>query len=119
MGGTGNIVRALEKLMNEQNIKIIKNAEVTEIISKNNNVEGVKINNSEILNCDYIICNSDPPNVYKNLIKNKINYNFLFKQKIKRMDYSMGLFVYYFGSKSSIKRWRIIQFILETLMKNI
>jgi len=103
MGGTGNIVRALEKLMNEQNIKIIKNAEVTEIISKNNNVEGVKINNSEILNCDYIICNSDPPNVYKNLIKNKINYNFLFKQKIKRMDYSMGLFVYYFGSKKQYK----------------
>ncbi len=99
MGGTGSVVKALEKLMKEENIKIIKNAEVTEILTKNKSVTAVKINNSEVINCDYIICNSDPPNVYENLIKSKDNYSFLFKQKMKRMDYSMGLFVYYFGSK--------------------
>ena len=99
MGGTGSIVNALEKLMTEENIEIIKNAEVTEILTENKNVSAIKINNLKVINCDYIICNSDPPNVYKNLIKSKNNYNFLFKQKIKRMDYSMGLFVYYFGSK--------------------
>ena len=32
MGGTGSVVKALEKLMIEENIKIIKNAEVTEIL---------------------------------------------------------------------------------------
>ena len=78
MGGTGNVVKALEKLMNEENIQIIKSAEVTEIISKDNKVKGVKINNSEIIECDYIICNSDPPNVYQNLIKSQTKYNFLF-----------------------------------------
>ena len=103
MGGTGNLVKALEKLMVEENIHIIKSAEVTEIISDNNVVKGVKINNSEIINCDYIVCNSDPPNVYKNLIKSKNDYNFLFRQKMNRMDYSMGLFVYYFGSKKQYK----------------
>ena len=85
--------------MKEEGIKIIKDAEVTEIISDNKDVKAVKINKSSIINCDYVVCNSDPPNVYKNLIKSKKNYNFLFKQKMKRMDYSMGLFVYYFGSK--------------------
>ena len=99
MGGTGSVVNALEKLMKEENIKIIKNAEVTEIITINKIVKSIEINNSEVIDCDYVICNSDPPNVYKNLIKSKNNYNFLFKQKMKRMDYSMGLFVYYFGSK--------------------
>ena len=99
MGGTGSVVKALEKLMQEEGIKIIKDAEVTEIISDNKDVKAVKINKSNIINCDYVVCNSDPPNVYKNLIKSKKNYNFLFKQKMKRMDYSMGLFVYYFGSK--------------------
>ena len=99
MGGTGSVVKALEKLMEEEGIKIIKDAEVTEIISNNKDVKAVKINKSNVINCDYVVCNSDPPNVYKNLIKSKKNYNFLFKQKIKRMDYSMGLFVYYFGSK--------------------
>ena len=99
MGGTGSVVQALEKLMLEENIKIIKGAEVTEILTESKKVKGIKINNSKIINSDYIICNSDPPNVYNNLIKSKKDYNFLFKQKMKRMDYSMGLFVYYFGSK--------------------
>ncbi len=103
MGGTGSVVKALEKLMKEEGVKIIKNAEVTEIVSDNKDIKFVKINNSEIINCDYVVCNSDPPNVYKNLIKSKNNYNFIFKQKMKRMDYSMGLFVYYFGSKKQYK----------------
>ena len=103
MGGTGSVVKALEKLMEEENIKIIKDAEVTEIISNDNKVEGIKLNNSKVINGYYIICNSDPPNVYKNLIKNKNDYSYLFKQKMKRMDYSMGLFVYYFGSKKQYK----------------
>ena len=103
MGGTGSVVKALERLMEEEGVKIIKDAEVTEIISDNKNVKAVKINKSNIINCDYIVCNSDPPNVYKNLIKSKNNYGFLFKQKMKRMDYSMGLFVYYFGSKKQYK----------------
>ena len=103
MGGTGKVVKALEKLMLEEGIKIIKAAEVTEIITENKNVKSVKINNSKIIECNYVVCNSDPPNVYKNLIKSKNNYGFLFKQKMKRMDYSMGLFVYYFGSKKQYK----------------
>ena len=103
MGGTGNVVKALEKLMLEEGIKIIKDAEVTEIITENKKVKSIKINNSKIIECNYVICNSDPPNVYKNLIKSKNNYNYLFKQKMSRMDYSMGLFVYYFGSKKQYK----------------
>ena len=103
MGGTGNIVKALEKLMSEENIQVLKNSEVTEILSEGKKIKGVKINNKGKIECNYIVCNSDPPNVYNNLIKSKKNYSFLFNQKIKRMNYSMGLFVYYFGSKKKYK----------------
>ena len=103
MGGTGNIVKALEKLMSEENIQVLKNSEVTEILNEGKKIKGVKINNRENIECNYIVCNSDPPNVYNNLIKSKKNYSFLFNQKIKRMNYSMGLFVYYFGSKKQYK----------------
>ena len=99
MGGTGKIVEALEKLMKEEDITILKNAEVVEFLTKNKKITGIQLKNGSIINCDYLICNSDPPNVYKNLIKSNNQYNFLFNQKIKRMNYSMGLFVYYFGSK--------------------
>jgi phytoene desaturase len=103
MGGTGSVVNALEKLMKEENIEIIKNAEVTEILNTNNQITGVRINHGEEIHGDYIICNSDPPNVYKNMIRSKSKYSFLFNQKVKRMNYSMGLFVYYFGSKKKFK----------------
>ena len=33
MGGTGNIIKGFEKLMNEEGIKVIKGHEVTKIIS--------------------------------------------------------------------------------------
>jgi len=99
MGGTGKIVEALEKLMKEEDITILKNAEVVEFLTKNKKITGIQLKNDSIINCDYLIFNSDPPNVYKNLIKSNNQYNFLFNQKIKRMNYSMGLFVYYFGSK--------------------
>jgi phytoene desaturase len=103
MGGTGSVVKALEKLMEEENIEIIKNAEVTEMLNTGNQITGVKINDEKEINGDYIICNSDPPHVYKNIIKAKNKYSFLFNQKVKRMNYSMGLFVYYFGSKKKFK----------------
>ena len=73
MGGTGSVVNALEKLMKEENIKIIKNAEVTEILTKDKNVEGVEINNSKIINCDYLICNSDPQHFSEKMMKIKAN----------------------------------------------
>ena len=103
VGGTGSVINALEKLMKEEGVEIIKNAEVTEMLSSDNKIEGVQINNKKNIYGNYVVCNSDPPNVYKNLIKSKKNYGFLFNQKVKRMNYSMGLFVYYFGSKKQFK----------------
>jgi phytoene desaturase len=103
IGGTGSVVNALEKLMKEEGVEVIKNAEVTEVLSSGNKVEGVQVNNKDNIFGNYIICNSDPPNFYKNLIKSKKKYGFIFNQKVKRMNYSMGLFVYYFGSKKKFK----------------
>ena len=37
MGGTGNIIKGLEKLMNEVGIKVIKGHEVKKIISNKKN----------------------------------------------------------------------------------
>ncbi|MEY3192174.1 MAG: hypothetical protein RL305_773, partial [Pseudomonadota bacterium] len=98
LGGTGKIISSLEKLMNEIGIKIIKNDEVIKITTEKERVTGIITKNNKIINSKIIICNADPPFVYKNLLDEK-QHNFLFKTKVKRMNYSMGLFVYYFGSK--------------------
>ena len=102
MGGTGNIIKGLEKLMVEEKIKILKSSEVTNINFNQNKIKSVIINNNKELNTDNIICNADPPAVYEKLLVYK-KRNTFFNWKKKRMDYSMGLFVYYFGTKKVYK----------------
>ena len=99
MGGTGNIIKGFEKLMNEVGIKVIKGNEVTKILSKNNKISSIQLDNHDYIDADNVICNADPPAVYEKLLDEKNNNSFLFKWKKKRMEYSMGLFVYYFGTK--------------------
>ena len=99
MGGTGNIIKGFEKLMNEVGIKVIKGNEVTKILSKNNKITGIQLDNHDYIDADNVICNADPPAVYEKLLDEKNDNSFLFKWKKKRMEYSMGLFVYYFGTK--------------------
>jgi len=98
MGGTGKIVYELEKLMVRNNIKIQKNSDVEKIIVDNRKVTGVKLTNGEIIQADAVICNADPPTVYKEMIEPKYRKYVLPKSE-KSIQYSMGLFVLFFGSK--------------------
>ena len=99
MGGTGKIIEGLEKLMNEVGIKIIKGQEVTKIITNQKRITGISINNENNIETDNVICNADPPAVYEKMLNGNTSNSFLFKWKKSRMEYSMGLFVYYFGTK--------------------
>ena len=42
--------------------------------------------------------------VWMNLLKSKNNTSMLFNWKKSRMEYSMGLFVYYFGTKKNFSK---------------
>ena len=98
MGGTGSIIKGLEKLMLEENITILKGSEVTKINLEDGKIKSIKLKNQKEIDADNVICNADPPAVYEKLLDNKKS-NFIFKWKKERMEYSMGLFVYYFGTK--------------------
>ena len=98
IGGTGEIIRGLEKLMIEQNIEIIKDSEVKKINFNGKKVKSIVLKNDQEINADNVICNADPPAVYEKLINNE-KTSALFNWKKNRMEYSMGLFVYYFGTK--------------------
>ena len=99
MGGTGNIIKGLEKLMNEVGIKIIKGNEVKKIIINKNEISGIQLKDKTIINTQNVICNADPPAVYEKLLDGSSKNSFSFRWKKNRMEYSMGLFVYYFGTK--------------------
>ena len=97
MGGTGNIIKGFEKLMDEVGIDVIKDQEVIKINSEKNKITSIQLNNKNNILTDNVVCNADPPAVYEKMLNE--NETLFFKWKKKRMEYSMGLFVYYFGTK--------------------
>jgi phytoene desaturase len=119
MGGTGNIIKGFEKLMNEEGIKIIKGHEVTKIISDKKMITGVQLNDKTIISSNNVICNADPPAVYEKMLNGNTNNSFLFKWKKNRMEYSMGLFVYYFGTKKKYENVEHHTIKLEINIRNI
>ena len=87
MGGTGNIIKGFEKLMNEVGIKIIKSKEVNKIIIDKNKISGVQLDDQTIINTQNVICNADPPAVYEKMLNENTNNSFLLKWKKIRMEY--------------------------------
>ncbi len=96
LGGTGQIIKAFEKLMKEEKIKIYKNSEVSQILTEEHKATGVVVNKKKI-RADKIIMNSDPAYTYKYMIKSGKNKKWN-KKKVDNMKFSMGLFVIYFGT---------------------
>jgi phytoene desaturase len=96
-GGTGALVKALEKLIIELGGKIEYNTEVKEILTEGRKVTGVRINSRKFVEADHIIANSDTAYTYINMI----NPNALQKYHasvIDKMKHSMSLFVVYFST---------------------
>ncbi len=97
MGGTGKIVSELKKLMIENKIKIKTNTNVQELVIKNNKITEIITDKEKINDFDLVVCNADPPTVYSEMIKNfKVRRPF---RNPKKLLYSMGLFVLFFGTK--------------------
>ena len=92
MGGTGNIIKGLEKLMLEENIKILKGSEVTKINLEKGKIKSVNLKNQNEIQADNVICNADPPAVYETLLSNQ-RTNLMFDWKKKEWNI---LWVYLF-----------------------
>ena len=93
MGGTGNIVKGLETLMIEENIKVIKGVEVKRIIEENKNIKGVELNNGEKILADNVVCNADPPGVYEKLLNKKKEIYFSIGKEIEWIIQWVCLFI--------------------------
>jgi phytoene desaturase len=106
MGGTGAIVQGLVDLLRDLDVNIRHNTTVKKIcIDDTNKATGIEIqeyhSNSTIrLNSDIVVCNSDAAWTYKYLIEPK-HRKFWTDKKIENGKYSMGLFVWYFGTNKT------------------
>jgi phytoene desaturase len=96
MGGTGKLVEELGALMQRQGINIVLNADVDEILLANKTATGVRLSDSKTIDADLVIFGGDPETCYQHLLPNNNPLNL--PRSIKK-QYSMGLYVLYFGTK--------------------
>jgi phytoene dehydrogenase-like protein len=61
-------INQLEKSCNKNSVEIIKSTEVKKILTQNNSVTGVQLNNGEIFESTCVISNTDPKTTYLNLL---------------------------------------------------
>ncbi|AGI27206.1 Phytoene dehydrogenase [Candidatus Portiera aleyrodidarum] len=95
-GGIGYLINKLEMLMREEGIKIYTGVSVKKIITHKNKAISIILNNNYYINTNFIISNIEPRYLYKNLIKMK--NNLFIKKKLSKFEYSIGLFILYFGT---------------------
>jgi phytoene desaturase len=122
MGGTGGIIRGLEKLMRDEGIDIRLNEEVGKITvtppvrgnftsadaapinasMRKTHTQGVELKSGQKLPADIVVANADAPHVYKHLIEPRNAKGIAPRRvhsKLAPLKFSMGLFVMYFGTK--------------------
>lgn len=98
IGGTGAIVNAFGRLLEELGADIHLSSEVTEIIIQNGRASGVRLADGTTHLADIVISNGDAAFTYQNLIP-AAQRNPITTIRYKTMDYSNSLFVIYFGTK--------------------
>ena len=64
----GDYINQLEGCCNKNSVEIIKSSEVKKILTQNNSVTGIQLNNGENLESSCVVSNADPKTTYLNLL---------------------------------------------------
>ncbi|MEP6924699.1 MAG: phytoene desaturase family protein [Pyrinomonadaceae bacterium] len=97
-GGIYQIPQALAKLAIELGVEIRTNADVEQILVESKCAAGVRLKNGEIIDCDFIVANSDAVETYRNLIQEDSRQSFSDK-KLDKIEPSCSGFVLLLGTK--------------------
>lgn len=97
MGGTGQLVRALVALIEGQGNRVRYGAEVGSILLRDKTAIGVRLVSGEEINADIVVSNADAAWTYRYLVPAAARRRWT-DRRIDQARYSMGLFVWYFGT---------------------
>jgi phytoene desaturase len=97
IGGTGALVSGMANLIRSQGNEIRTNATVTRILSQNRQATGVQLSTGETIPADIVVSNACAGHTYKSLLAATPRKRWT-DRKLARAKFSMGLFVWYFGT---------------------
>lgn len=98
MGGTGALVDAMARLLDESGVNVRLQTTVNEVIVENGAACGVELENGEQIRADLVVSNADPMHLYRHMLKENVQSPAA-KLKKRHSKLSMGLFVLFFGTR--------------------
>ena len=96
MGGTGKLVDGLVRLIRSQNGRVRLGVDVDRIRVENGTATGVELAGGETIAADLVVSNADSAVTHARLLPKPRRWS---SGRLKRARSSMGLFVWYFGTK--------------------
>lgn len=103
MGGVAAIAKAMQGVIEDQGGTCTYGQEASEIMVKDGRAAGVRLASGRIIPADIVISNADAGHTYKHLVKQKKRR--WTDEKLDKSRWSMGLFVWYFGTKGTKDKW--------------
>lgn len=100
MGGTGAIVRGMSRLLQERQVPVRCNAAVKKIRVVQGRATGVELDSGEFVAADIVVSNADSAWTYRYLVDAEHRSHWT-NRRIDSGRYSMGLFVWYFGTRKT------------------
>jgi phytoene desaturase len=97
IGGTGALARGLVGLIEGQGGEVRYRADVKQILIDGGKAVGVELADGERLRANIVVSNADSAWTYRNLVPAHARRRWT-DAKLNRAKYSMGLFVWYFGT---------------------
>ena len=96
MGGTGKLVDGLVRLIRGQGGRVRLGADVAEIVVEGGAARGVRLAGGETIPADIVVSNADSAITQGKLLPKALRWS---PGRMKRARSSMGLFVWYFGTR--------------------
>ncbi|NUB43509.1 phytoene desaturase [Fertoebacter nigrum] len=105
MGGVAAIAAAMARVVEGQGGQFRMNAEVDEILVKDGRAQGVRLVGGTVLRAGLVVSNADAGHTYTRLLRNLPRKRWT-DAKLARKRWSMGLFVWYFGTRGTAGMWK-------------
>ncbi|WP_371038781.1 phytoene desaturase [Rhodosalinus sp. FB01] len=105
IGGVQAIADAMARVVTEQGGLIRHGAEADEILVRDGRAAGVRLTDGETLPASVVVSNADAGHTYTRLLRNAPKRRWS-DRKIGSRRWSMGLFVWYFGTKGTAGMWK-------------
>ncbi|WP_143535141.1 phytoene desaturase [Roseivivax jejudonensis] len=104
MGGVAEIARVMAAIVARQGGLVRLETEVDEIVTSGGRASGVRLTSGEVIDADIVVSNADSGHTYSRLLRRTERRRWS-DRKLGRARWSMGLYVWYFGTKGTREMW--------------